>query len=111
MSRSESAQVKWRRIIGEQRSSGQTVAAFCRQRSVPQSSLFMWKRRLGSKPRRAFPPASFVAVKAIKEKAVGDCAGRPMELCLGHDRRLVVRRGFDRQLLLEVVAALEGLSS
>jgi hypothetical protein len=88
-----------------------TVAAFCRQRSVPQSSLFMWKRRLGN---QRGPSASFVAVRALQEEQdqdVGAGSIASIELWLGHDRRLVVHRGFDRQLLLDVIAALEGLSS
>ena len=44
--RSIAAEVKWRRIIGEQSSSGQTVAEFCRQRGLTDSSFFIWRRRL-----------------------------------------------------------------
>jgi len=57
-----------------------------------------------------------VAVKAIEgpgeeNDRIELPAASFVELWLRHDRRLVVRRGFDRQLLAEVVMALEGIAS
>jgi transposase-like protein len=117
MSRSSVAQDQWRRIVQEHQSSGLSAAAFCRQRSISQPSFYAWKRRLGFERRgqSSLPQASFVAVKAIEGPGQENgqielTAASFVELCLGQDRRLVLRRGFDRQLLLEVIAALEGLS-
>jgi len=36
----------WQGVIGEQESSGMSVAAFCRQHQVAQSSFYNWKRKL-----------------------------------------------------------------
>jgi hypothetical protein len=90
------------------------VAAFCRERSISQPSLYAWKRRLRFERHGQLPPqqGSFVAVKAIEDLGHGDDqielpAASFVELCLRQDRRLLVRRGFDRQLLLDVIAALE----
>ena len=109
MSRSSAAQDKWRRIIGDYRTSGLSIAAYCRERSISPPSFFAWKRRLGlgrKQGQSALPrEARFVQVKTMEEPT--DAAGQ-IELFLGHGhgRRLLLRRGFDRQLLLEVVAAL-----
>jgi hypothetical protein len=103
---SEAVRAKWQRIIRGHRGSGLSVAAFCRRERVPQSSFFAWKRRLASESGPAFVE--------VRDDAVADEAqpadDTPLELLLGRDRRLVIRRGFDAQALREVVRALEGLA-
>jgi hypothetical protein len=100
---SEATWAKWRRIIGEHRDSGLTIAAFCRRERVPASSFFAWKRRLAEEPDRRAP--AFVEVTAAP--AAPDV---PLELMLGGDRRLLIRRGFDAEVLREVVRAVEGMA-
>lgn len=96
------AEQRWREIVERQRASGSTVAAFCRDNGIATSSFFAWKRKLGD------PPAAFV------EAAVVDTPPAPrasIEVLLRNGRRVRVgRRGFDRGLLAEVVAALEGIA-
>jgi transposase-like protein len=103
---SESARRRWERIVREQRSSGLSVAGFCRREGVPASSFFAWKRRLAEQGSQQ-GPAFVELVSAAPARVQGD---QPLELLLGHDRRLLIRRGFDGQVLREVVRALEGLS-
>lgn len=122
----QNAQSRWRRLIEDHRVSGLPVSVFCRERGIPQSSLFAWRRRLKSgvaaatfKPVAVVseaassppawevepPAASLVeppAVSAVEPPVVS-----PVELILAGDRRLLVRPGFDRQLLLDVIGALE----
>ncbi len=43
------AEAKWLGLIAEQEQSGKTVAAFCRERGVPASQIFAWKRRVREK--------------------------------------------------------------
>ena len=93
---------KWREIIQRQRASGMSVAEFCHRNGVAASSLFAWKRRLSV----AGTPPAFVEAK-ISEARGG--MGK-IEIRLRHGRRLLVGRSFDRDLLAEVVAVLEGLS-
>jgi hypothetical protein len=105
------AREKWRRIIEAQRISGQTVAAYCRNQAVTQASFFAWKRRL----RPTVQATEFVQVRAAAEAkpAIADAAegnSSAIELCLGGDRRLLVRRGVDRELLIEMIGILEGLA-
>lgn len=96
---------KWRDLIERQRASGLSVAVFCRRDGVAASSFFAWKRRLGSTP----------ATPAFVEATVAGTPPRPpttrsagrIEVRLRGGRRVRVGRGFDRELLAEVVAALE----
>ena len=94
---------EWRRIIDGQRPSGLTVAAYCRDRGIKDSAFYAWKRRLRSpaKSNRSSAPA-FVEVKPPKTSAAG-----AIEICLPGERRLLVRRGFDHDLLIDLVRTLE----
>lgn len=37
---------KWQQIIKEQRASGQSISAFCRERGISESSLAYWRSKL-----------------------------------------------------------------
>jgi hypothetical protein len=97
---------EWRQIIDGQRPSGLTVAAYCLQRGVPQGSFYTWKRRLRSpaKPNR-LPKPAFVEVKPSTLSATG-----AIEICLRGERRPLARRGFDRDLLIELIHTLEAMA-
>lgn len=97
MSRAVSSADQWSRIIREQRASRLSVAAFCRRAGIPQSSFYAWQRRLRD-------AARFVEVKLPHEMVV---AGSEIELRLPGRRCIVIRPGFDRQTLLDLLQALE----
>lgn len=93
----------WRHIVDAQPASGLTVAAYCLQRGITEASFYTWKQRLRSpaKPKRLSKPA-FVEVT----RPGADTAG-VIEICLRGERRLLARRGFDRELLIELIHTLE----
>jgi hypothetical protein len=108
---------KWHQIILSQRRSGQTVAAYCRQRGIGQASFFAWKRRL----RSASGTTEFVEIKAAAEAMPdADAANETIsttqggawaiEVCVRGGRRVRVRPGVNRELLIETIAVLEGLA-
>jgi transposase-like protein len=94
---------EWRQIVDGQRPSGLTVAAYCRDRGIKDSAFYAWKRRLRSpaKPNRLSKPA-FIEVKPLSLSAT-----ETIEICLPGERRLLVRRGFDHDLLIDLVRTLE----
>jgi hypothetical protein len=75
------------------------VGAYCRQRGITESSFYTWKRRL------RWPAPGFVEVKHPDTPMAG-----ALELILPGDRRLLVRRGFDRELLIELIRTLEAVA-
>jgi hypothetical protein len=77
-----------------------SIVRFCRENQIVYSPFYAWKRRLAG-PARAFVEAKLIAPRS--------CEGK-VQIRLRNGRRLIVGRGFDRDLLAEVVCAVEGLS-
>ena len=92
----------WRQRIEEQIQSGQTVAAFCRERGIPRTPFFSWRRKLAAEA------AGFVAARVAEPEAAPP--GGAIEVGLRGGRRLRVEQGFDRELLAELIAVLETLA-
>jgi len=85
------------------------VLAFCRRAGVPQSSFFAWRRKLGDQ-------VTFAEVKLspVTGSRAGGITAREtsgIELRLPGGRCVVVRPGFDRQTLLDLLHTLETISS
>jgi len=109
MRRSEATWAKWTKLIEEQISSGLPATRFCRERGIPISTMFVWKRKLreaGADPAAGGParPAFVEAVVRESVSARGD-GGVTIELACG--RRVRVGPGFDRGVLLDVLGVLE----
>ncbi len=99
MSSAYRPRTQWRTLIEEQQASGLSVPAFCRRAGVAESSFYRWLQEL----RR--PRARFAEVRLAAE-AAREPGG--IELHLPGQRYVVVRPGFDRQTLRDLLAALEG---
>jgi hypothetical protein len=121
MNRSEAAWSKWAGLIEEQGASGWSAGRFCAERGVPTSSFFAWKRKIRERAGGSLAPrssAAFVEAK-VRDAAegphgvggmpgvrdVGANGGVAIELPRG--ARIIVERGFDRELLREVIGVLE----
>jgi transposase-like protein len=97
---------EWRQIVDQQRASGLTVAAYCRDWGITEGSFYTWKRRLRATPRarsKRSPTPAFVEMKPLKTSTA-----ETIEVFLAGDRRLLVRRGFDHDLLIDLIHTLEG---
>jgi hypothetical protein len=103
---------QWRQRIAQQRSGGQSVAAFCRDQGVSENSFYFWRRRLREANAGTFVELRTSAAVAPEARPAGS-EGFPfaIEIRLPGRRGLLVRRGFDRDLLIELVRTLEGLPS
>jgi hypothetical protein len=119
--RSRKARWKWQKLISEQARSGQSVAAFCRERELGRSHFWWWKKRLRT------PLRKFVEVKltrAVPERAGMGAASRAevlarpavdpppagegrVEVVLRNGRSLWVGRGFDAAHVQALAAVLE----
>ena len=97
---------KWRGLVSQQIDSRQSVAAFCRERGVPSSQLFAWKKRL-----RETEAAQFIEVQVKPPEqaaeAVVRAPGKAIEVRLCRGRSMVVEPGFDADHLRALLAVLE----
>ena len=125
--RSRKARRKWQKLISEQARSGQSVAAFCRERELGRSHFWWWKKRLRGGHARRTPLRKFVEVKltrAVPERAGMGAASRAevlarpavdpppagegrVEVVLRNGRSLWVGPGFDAAHVRALAAVLE----
>jgi hypothetical protein len=98
------AAAKWRGLVSEQVESGKSVAAFCRERAVPASQMFSWKKRFREKD------AEFVEVAvmpSLENTSMQAAQGGAIEVRLKGGRSLVVEPGFDASHLRILLGVLE----
>lgn len=94
---------KWRRLVSEQIASGQTVAAFCRDRGFRDWEFYDWKKRV-----RDEEAAKFIAVEVAAVAKQGPAAtGRAIEVRLPRGRSVVIEPGFDAGHLRALLSVLE----
>ena len=102
-------QVKWRSLVAEQEASGQSVAAFCRTREVPESLFYYWRKRL----REAAAP-EFIEVQVAKPQLRPQPSrallGSTIEVRLNNGRSLIVPPEFDTSHLRALLAVVESES-
>jgi transposase-like protein len=87
----------WRKLIGEQSGSGQSVSAFCRGRGVSDASFYTWRKRLSEET-----PLKFALVEAEANRSVASC----LELSLTSGERLHIVAGVDVTTLRMVLSVL-----
>jgi hypothetical protein len=104
--RREQAWAKWRHLVSEQAQSGQSIAGFCRDRGLPGSHFFYWKKRL----REAVAP-QFVELQLAKASEPGVQAhpalGTSIEVRLSNGRSLIVGPGFDANHVRALLVLVE----
>lgn len=87
----------WSQVIGEQKASGLSIRAFCKQRGISDHSFYAWRRRLS-----AAPAVRFAEVETIASPASADA----LELVLATGTRLLIPNGVDAATLRIVLDAL-----
>ena len=91
-------EIYWREVLGRQEKSGLSVRAFCRQESLCEHTLYVWRRRL--EQRNA---VSFAVVQVRPEPAA---TGPALQLILCGGERLQIAAGVDITTLRTVLAVL-----
>jgi len=103
--RGTEAEARWRGLVSEQMGSGKSVAAFCRERGVPASQMFSWKKRFREAETEKFVE---VSVKPVMEAAAAPATrGSAIEVRLKGGRSLVVEPGFNVHHLRALLTVLE----
>ncbi len=104
----------WRGLVRDQKASGLSISAFCRERKVPAASFFNWRRKLADRDR----PVELKAVKGHKDTAAKfvslELPPSPpatsrvgCEVVLPNGCRLIVPMQCDAGWLGEILGALQ----
>ena len=96
------------------RASGKPLSRFAREHGLEASRLYWWMKALNKK---AGKPAAFLPVHVVEKRALSkqreSAAGQvptafpTVDIVVGSQRVVRVRRGFDPALLRSVIVALE----
>ena len=103
--RGAAAATRWRGLVSEQVESGKSVAAFCRERGVPASQMFSWKKRFRQAESAKFVEAA--GMPAVENSSMAATQGRAIEVRLRGDRTLIIEPGFDARHLQALLMVLE----
>jgi hypothetical protein len=106
---------RWNALLHEFRGSGLTHAEFCQRRGL---SIHSFRKRLYQAPTPKPTPANplssdvatphFLPVTILPDPIPTTPASRePLELLLGHGRRIAIAPGFDPHTLRQLIATLE----
>ncbi len=108
--RRKQARIKWRKLISQQAKSGQSVAAFCRERGLCAPHFFAWRKRLAQAVGQKFVEVKVAAVPVAVPSVAPNLA---IEIRLENNRGVgvLVRPGFDAQHLQAVLAVLDTAAS
>lgn len=103
--RKRRSQAEWQSIIQQQKDSGLTVIAFCRQQGL--SSKTFYKRRLGlrTSPGSEVPASSFIKIKKPSTKTVCSTSDSVGILHYQHSE-LHIHSGCDTHWLARLMQAL-----
>jgi len=101
--------VKWRGLVSEQEESGQSVAAFCRARELPESQFYYWKRRLREAATEPFVEVQ-VAKPPLRQRDSRSALASTIEVRLSNGRSLLVAPSFDASHLRALLAVVESAS-
>ncbi len=112
-----------RDFVEQLQSSGETVAAFARERGLNAWTLYEWRRRLGVRPPQrlstmhqpgaqvAVPTHSaFLPVRVTAQPTPPVASAEPLEVVLAGGRRVRVPSNFDDAALRRLVSVLEEVS-
>lgn len=97
---------KWRAIVSEQIASGQSVAAFCKERGVTSSQVFAWKKRFREAEKAQFVEVQIKPAERPREIGIRQQA-QAIEVRLCRGRSIAVEPGFDADHLRALLAVLE----
>ena len=112
----------WRRMVQRWQRSRWTARDFCEEHGLSEASFYAWRREIARRDQETMrdpPPQPLVAtdstesvlpvfMKVAIEEAEDVVATAPaIEVVLGPRRRLLVRAGFDADLLRQLIRLLE----
>jgi hypothetical protein len=97
----------WRRMLGQWRSSGRTIRAFCQLHDLSEPNFYAWRRILAQRDAKA---VAFVPIQVVADEpptTAGDQPTPGLELLLSGGRVLRIGPAFDAVTLQRLLPLLE----
>ena len=108
MAASKTTEARWRSVVREQESSGESVQAFARRHGLSSATLYWWRSHLRRRSARRAERLQLAPVTILPSKAsTRASATAAFELELVNGRRLRVPADFDAGGLQRLLATLE----
>jgi len=103
----------WRRRIDDQRSSGQSIRAWCEANDAQEGSFYWWRARLGLSPgkrrlRRPLRSAETKPTPLAFAQVVVHPSTEPLRLRLAGQRELILPASMPLEQVARLVHAIEG---
>ena len=95
---------EWRLRFDEQRASGLSVSAWCREQGIEKNTFYGWRKRLSESPTVSAP--RFIALAVDRSVKVPPPASASLTLRIGRIA-VEVASGFDGGLLCDVLDIVE----
>lgn len=98
-----------REVLAAWDRSKESAAAFARRQGLSPARLLRWKSRVSSGKRKpVFHPVKVIGTARSPQAVTAEVETTgTLELVVGGKRRIVIRRGFDPEVLAELVRAVE----
>jgi hypothetical protein len=106
----------WRRRIDNQRTSGQSVRAWCEANDAQEGSFYWWRARLGLSPgkrrlRRLLRPAEAKPTPlAFAQVLVHPSTAEPLRLRLAGERELILPVSMPIEQVAKLIHAIEAVA-
>ncbi len=108
MAGSKTTEARWRSVVREQESSGESVQEFARRRGLSPATLYWWRSHLHRRSAGRGEGLRLAPVRIVaSEPESGVSASAAFELELASGRRLRVPADFDADALRRLVTTLE----
>jgi hypothetical protein len=103
--RKRRSQAEWQSIIQQQKDSGLTIIAFCRQQGLSSKTFYKRRRGLHVLPDSEVPASSFIKIKKPSTKIVCSTTD-PVAILHYQHSQLHIHPGCDVQWLAQLMQAL-----
>lgn len=101
---------QWEQKLTDYEASGQTIAVWCAEQKIGLAKFFYWKRKLRSKKQAAggdTSPISWLPLEFDLKDLSGERTADQIRIEIGSKFKVVVQKGFDRDMLRDVVNILQ----
>ena len=103
----EERQAYWQGVLADQVSSGQSIAAFCREREIPEWKFHGWKRRLRDDNAAEASSDGNSAEPGFVELVTVGSGGSGVRIEVDSRMSIHVDRDFDAETLKTVLATFQ----